>query len=389
MSRKYLAIGFCLSGCVLAVQPAHALNGPQTIEIDGGPYGSLNISGGFDSFAYYVGGTGDKNACNFQIYCLMGDKSTGAYVGNFLFSVQKPTGILQFTVQVGATSSLSLGTPPYEAGFSNISPLYEGYISIVPNSQWTISAGQIPSQEGYEALPDWSNSNMLASLLYYTENTVSRGAMAAWTNTAGTINATLEFGDGYRTGVFNYLQYLLGYTFNSGVYVDTYGGINLGRSGLNTVGAYGPTSQYSALYNSNMVGAYIGGYTRGNLSLVPEVQFQWAKADAQLGLPKESQNLGFLLLTQYNFGVSPYSIGGFLEYAVTHGPSTTWFIGPNAAAVGVSIAPTWQRRNLFARINVGYLYLTNNKANGVSYGYGSNNEGKGQFTGVLEGGLLF
>lgn len=300
---------------------------------------------------------------------------------------------MQFTIQVGGTSSLVLGTAPYQASTDYISPLYESYISIVPNSQLTISAGQIPSQEGYESLPDWVNSNAFNSLLYYTQNTVSRGVMAAYTNKSGTINTTVELSDGYRTGVFNYLQVLAGYNFtefgNSNMYVDAYAGINLGRSGLNTTGAYGPTADYAGLYNSNMVGAYVGGYSLGSLSLVPEVQFQWTKADAQLGIPKESQNLGFLLLTDYSFGESAYSIGGFVEYAVTHGSSTTWFIGPNAAAVGVSVAPTWQHRNLFARLDAGYLYLTNNKADGVSYGYGSNNEGKGQFTGVLEGGVTF
>ncbi len=391
MKKKILASCTCLCGYLLAASPASALNGPQSIEIDGGPLGSVNFSGGVDGFGYYITGTGSKEACNVDIYCLLGDKPAGILAGNYLFSLQKTTGKVQFTLQVGATSSFSLGTQPYEASFDGITPLYESYISIVPNSQWTISAGQIPSQEGYEALPDWTNANMLASLLYYTQNTVSRGALVSYTNVFDTINATVEFSDGYRTGVFNYLQYLLGYNFASGVYVDTYGGINTGVSGLNTTGAYGPTSEYAALYNSSMVGAYVGGFTtaQGNLSLVPEVQFQWVKANAKLGIDKESQNLGLLLLTQYNFGQSPYSIGGFLEYAVTHGTSNTWFIGPNAAAVGVSVAPTWQHRNLFARVNFGYMYLTNNKADGVSYGYGSNNDGKAQFTGVLEGGVTF
>jgi hypothetical protein len=250
--------------------------------------------------------------------------------------------------------------------------------------------GQIPSQEGYEALPDWSNANMLASLLYYTQNTVSRGVLATYNNTAGTINATLEFSDGYRTGVFNYLQFLAGYNFADSSYVDVYGGVALGRSGLNTIGAYGPESDgYAAEYNSNMIGAYYGGKSFGNLSVVPEVQFQYAKPDVIIGVPKETENYGALLILDYSFGQTPYSLGGFVEYAASRGSYTTWFIGPNAAAVGVSVAPTWQRRNLFARLDAGYLYLTNNKADGVSYGYGSDNEGKGMFTGILEAGVLF
>jgi len=393
MKKRSFVVGMYLSGCVVALHPARAMISPQPINIDGGPLGALQLSGGADGIGYYLTGTGDKAACNLDIYCPAGDKSVGTELANYYFSIQKTSGEIQFTINVAGTGGVVLGTEPYPASTNYITPLFESYVSIVPNSQLTLSAGQIPSLEGYESQPDWVNSNMLNSLLYDTENAVDRGVMAAYTNKSGTVNATVSFSDGYRTGVFNYLQVLAGYNFtefdSSSVSVDAYTGINLGRSGLNTVGAYGPTSEYAALYNSNMVGAYIGGYSLGNLSLVPEVQFQWVNADAQLGIPKESQNLGLLLLTDYTFGKSPYSIGGFAEYAVTHGSSTTWFIGPNAAAVGVSVAPTWQRQNLFARFNAGYLYLTNNKADGVSYGYGSNNEGKGQFTGVLEAGVTF
>jgi hypothetical protein len=388
MKKLILSSGLCLAA--LSLQPAYALNGPDSIEIDAGPLGSANISGGTDGFGYFLTGTGDKNACNYEIYCQLGDKPVGIDDLNYLIIVTKTSGTLQYTVEVGATSSLTLGTIPIQATSGNLSPLYEAFVSYVPNANLTISAGQIPSQEGYESLPDWSNANMLASLLYYTQNTVSRGILATYNNTAGTINATLEFSDGYRTGVFNYLQFLAGYNFANSSYIDVYGGIALGRSGINTVGAYGPTSEgYAAEYNSDMIGAYYGGYSFGNLSVVPEVQFQYSKADAIVGLPKSTSNYGALVILDYSFGQTPYSIGGFIEYAASQGSDNTWFIGPNAAAVGVSVAPTWQRRNLFARFNAGYLYLTNNKADGVSYGYGSNNEGKGQFTGILEAGVLF
>ncbi len=375
-----LSVGYFLA------QPAHALSGPDSIEIDGGPFGSIQVSGGVDGMGYYYTGAGNKVNAG-----LVGDKSNGAQVSNYLFTVQKTTGVLQATVSVGATGYYSLGTTPIAATSGYLSPLYEGYVSIVPNANFTFSAGEIPSQEGYEALPDWSNANSLASLLYYTENTVSRGFLVTYDNTAGTINATVEFGDGYRTGVFNYLQFLAGYTFANSSYIDVYGGLNLGRSGPNTVGAYGAILPYNAgEYNSSMIGAYYGGYTLGaNLSLVPEVQFQYTKADSLLGIAKESQNLGFLLLADYSFGVTPYSIGGFVEYATSQGPSQTWYIGPDASAVGVSVAPTWQFKNLFARADLGYIYLTNNKADGVSYGYGANGNQKGQFTGVLEAGALF
>ena len=46
-------------------------------------------------------------------------------------------------------------------------------------------------------------------------------------------------------------------------------------------------------------------------------------------------------------------------------------------------------RSLFARADAGGLYLLNNKADGATYGYGSNGTDKAMFTGTLEAGLLF
>ena len=76
--------------------------------------------------------------------------------------------------------------------------------------------------------------------------------------------------------------------------------------------------------------------------------------------------------------------------ALNTGSASTWFIGPNAEAIGAAVAPTWQYKDLFARANAGYLYLLNNKgSDGASYGYGNNGNGRGQFVGTLEAGLLF
>ena len=131
---------------------------------------------------------------------------------------------------------------------------------------------------------------------------------------------------------------------------------------------------------------------------MPEVQYQVAKADAKVGIYKETSNFGAALFSTYTFGKSPYSLGSWIEYFDSHGstenqnsnyPSNNWFLGPNAEAIGFAVAPTWQYKDLFARANAGYLYLLNNKADGVTYGYGANGAGRSEFTGTLEAGILF
>jgi hypothetical protein len=177
--------------------------------------------------------------------------------------------------------------------------------------------------------------------------------------------------------------------------LNVYGAGNLGTTGVNatiygggTVGGYGPE-----FVNSDMVGAYYS-YTLGNLNLVPEVQFQYAKENAKIGITKGTYNGAAALFGDYSLGsTSPYSVGAWVEYFTSHtsaADETDWFIGPDASGVGAAVAPTWQYKDLFARANAGYIYLTNNKgSDGSKYGYGNNGTGRGEFVGTLEAGLLF
>jgi hypothetical protein len=266
------------------------------------------------------------------------------------------------------------------------------------------------SLEGYEGATDWNNPVQLTTAIFGVQNLNSRGVSANFTR--GPLSATVMYGDGYNTGVFNFVQALVSYTFNASNVLNVYYGGNLGQTGLNaktyggtcgygqvnagegcfgTVGAFGP--QFD---NSQLVGAYYS-YTTGNLNLVPEVQYQVAKANAKLGIYKQTSNFGAALFETYTFGKSPYSLGGWVEYFDSHGSSLNqaagsdnWFLGPNSEAIGLAVAPTWQYKYLFARANAGVIYLLNNKgADGFTYGYGANGDGRAEFTGTLEAGVLF
>ena len=384
-----LGLGSALS--MLALQSAQAFNGPANIKINGGPLGPLELSGGADGYLYGLSGTG--NSANPGL--LGTDKATGAEFLNGLIQVQKPTGPVQFTIEVGSTTSLTLGTAPTRTSVQTFStgPLYAGYVTLAPTSNFTISAGQIGSLEGYESGIDWNNANMLTTDLFYVENSQSRGVTATYTQ--GPVSATLTFGDGYDTGVWNFLQGLVTYTVNSNNSLSVFGATNLGRTGLNaniygsanlpynksTVLNYGPN-----YVNSTMLGAYYS-YTMGNLNLVPEVQYIYAKVDHQIGLNKFSSNFGAALFADYSFGKSPYSIGAWAEYFSSNGPDF-WFLNPGAQGIGLSISPTWQSKNLFVRGDVGLMHLTRFSNNG-SRGYGNDGGSRNQADFLLEGGVLF
>jgi hypothetical protein len=386
--RQLLGLGFVAASSLLALHSAHALTGPTAITIDGGPLGSLSLSGGADGYAYAVTDTAP------------GQQTVGANIENALIQLQKTSGVLQFNIEVGSTASLTLGAPSFD-GRGHISetsvntfdtgPLYIGSITVAPpNSPVTVTAGHIASLEGYEATVDWYNPSQLATDIFFVQNSNATGVQANLTE--GPVSVAVQFGDGFDTNVWNFAQALVTYTIDSNNVLNVYGAANLGRTGLNahtyggdTVAEFGPN-----YINSDMLGAFYS-YTIGSLNVVPEVQYVFAKVDHQVGIDKSTANLGAAVFGTYSFANTPYSIGGWVEYEKSQGSQFTWFVGPNSEAIGAAISPTWQYKYLFARANAGAIYLLNNSASGpgTTFGYGSNGLGKFQFTGTLEAGLLF
>jgi len=386
--RQLLGLGFVAASSLLALHSAHALSGPTAITIDGGPLGSLSLSGGADGYAY---GITDTNS---------GQQTSGANVGNAIIQLQKTSGVLQFNIEVGSTSGLTLGASSFDGrGHINgtsinayaTGPLYVGSITIAPpNSPVTLTAGHLGSLEGYEATVDWYNPSELNTVLWYVQNSNATGVQANITE--GPVTAEVQFGDGFDTGVWNFAQALVTYTIDANNVANVYAAANLGRTGLNahsysqsTVASFGTN-----YINSDMIGGFYS-FTAGNLNVIPEVQYVVAKVDHQVAIDKTTSNIAAAVFGTYAFANTPYSIGGWVEYEKSQGSQYSWFIGPNSEAVGAALSPTWQYKDLFARANAGAIYLLNNSASGpgTSYGYGNSGNGKFQFIGTLEAGLLF
>jgi hypothetical protein len=400
MRRKLLGLGFVAASSLLAIHAAQALTAPQPITIDGGPLGDLEVSGGVDGYAYIQSNT----ASNIQ--------TDGFNISSGILEIQKNTGIVQFTLDLGANSFQVLGAEAYnsqghiaQASITQFptGPMYEGYLTIAPpNSPVTISAGILPSLEGYEYGADYYNSVQLETLLYYVQNNNARGVQANLTE--GPVTAAVQFGDSTDSGVWNTIQALISYKIDDNNIANIYGAYNLGKTGPNTY-MYGlpsstTTGWGNAYANSALIGAYYS-YTHNNWSLVPEIQYTYARKDVQIGITGQSSTFGAALFNDYNFTNTPYSIGSWIEYFDSHSAANSvttpdgtqssynWAIGPNAEAIGLAVAPTWQYKYLFARFNAGYLYLLHNSdSNGNHYGYGTDNS-HGQFTGTLEAGLTF
>jgi hypothetical protein len=396
---RLLGSGLIAGSGFLAAHPASALNGPSNIEIDGGPLGPLEISAGMDGYMYYQSGTADNE---YKSNSLAGDKSTGANLNAAMIQLKKNTGPVQFTFQLAAYQAFTLGAGlPKEASITHftLGPVRTAYVTIPLSNDFKISAGQLASLEAYESTFPWNNPTGMNTILYYVTNSSSRGVQAEYTHDP--VDVTLLYGDGTDSGVFNYLQFLGTYTFNSNNNVNVYGGVRFGTVGPN---AYAYGQDYVAdgnelATNFNVFGAWYST-TQGNLTLIPQAQYAYANPNhhyANYGpsavIPNYTSNFAASVLFDYAFGTSPYSLGGWVEYADSHGDTAQnyWFTAPNAELVGFSLAPTWQHKNIYARVNAGYVHLLNGSFtnDGTTGAYGNSGHGKDQFVGLLEGGVVF
>ena len=156
--NKWPAFAFAAA---IAPATANALDLPSPITFDAGPLGTLELSGGADGYAYALTGAGDQTNKG-----LLGTSTSwGVQFMNGLIQLQKPDGLVRFTVQVGATNSLTLGTKPVPPSIQTWStgPVRTAYVTLAPTSNFTISAGQIGSVEGFESSIDWENYNLLTT----------------------------------------------------------------------------------------------------------------------------------------------------------------------------------------------------------------------------------
>lgn len=386
--RQLLGLGFITASSIMAMSAAHAMTGQSNIKVDGGPLGQLEMSGGFDAFGYTMTNNGPNS------------HQSGTRVDALFLELQKTTGVVQFTVEMGNDNGggIALGTQP--SGISpmntrSMGPVKQAFITIAPTGiPLTFSAGVMDGLEGYESSTSWQNVSLYTSALCYTTTSNQLGVNANYTQ--GPVDITLQFGDVADTKVFNFLSGLGSYTFNSNNVLSVYFGANLGRTGVNAHTNIPAASSWSSsavgsgntMVNGNVFGTYYS-WTHGNLNLVPEVQYAYAKPDQKVGITKFTSNFGAAVFGDYSFANTPYSVGGWVAYEKSLGSQNTWFLGPNDESIAFAVSPTWQYKYLYVRGNLGIIHLLHNTSEGTTFGFGNNSNKKTQVSAALETGFVF
>lgn len=320
--------------------------------------------------------------------------STYSGFSNAQLIVQKNDGPVRLFAQTGLYTIATLGVP-----FMRAQPTTEGsfgfvpqaYATIVPNENWSLAVGKIPSMGGVEATFTYENPNIQRGLLWVQTNSVSRGMQLNFEE--GPFSAAFTWNDGAYSDVYNWLGGLASLkTSEQSAYTISWTGSVSGNATNN------PTTQL--LTNNSQISNLIYQYTSDYWTITPYLQYTYVPSNTAIGINGSSGTYGAALLTTYHItplvdGNAPkhhVSIPTRFEYQSSYGNSNVLdsqaglMYGPGSAAWSGTITPTIQWDKVFARAEFSYVKAFNPTP---TVAFGANGMNNNQVRLMLEAGLLF
>ncbi|MBE7563268.1 outer membrane beta-barrel protein [Acidithiobacillus sp. HP-6] len=351
---------------------------PPAYTIDAGTIGKVKVAGVLDGYAYA------------QTNAPFNQKTYSANMANGMLHIYSNDKFIGFSIWAGANTSNVLGAFNDKPNFTPHGTMKFGYLTINPNKHFQIGIGQIASPEGLECGFDYKNSNIVSTTLSNVQTGPQRGVQLQYSS--GPYYAYMSWSDGYYTNRYNFLSWLFSYSFNKKDIINFYGGANLGHTGYLTNQTEGDIAEN----NSTMFGGWLT-YNLHNLTITPEVQYQYAPKITKLGLPTSSSNITAALFADYELS-KHYTVGSFVEYAKGFIGNNSFKNNPDMIAnanylgygldsslYGLSVTPTYSNYGLFARLNLAYMNVSNIS---LGDGFGVTGMKNNQFSAIAEIGFV-
>jgi hypothetical protein len=340
---------------------------------DLGPLGSkVYITGAISGIAYT------------QSNHISGDQSSQADLSNAQVNINKADGVFQYFVNAGLYSLPALGTGYIKA--TTYTPLtYDyvpmAYVKIVPNANFSIQAGKLPTLIGSEYMFTYQNSNIERGLLWGQEPLVSRGVQANYT--AGPWAFSVSLNDGLYSNRYTTVSGAITYTHDpANIFIFSASG-NTEKSKVATFTT--PTSQ-----NDQQIYNLIYTHTMGPWSFTPYFQYTSVPNLTELGLGGASTTYGGALLAAYTFDAkgpaAGWSLPARVEYESSTGSQNLLFYGGKSNAWSFTVTPTYQYKVWFIRGEASYTSIGSGTP-GLEFGIDGNK--KDQIRGLIETGVLF
>jgi hypothetical protein len=358
-----------------------AMNGPlvanpNPTSFDAGPFGPVYMTGAISGLGLW------------QNNISSGDQHSLASLSNGQFFFQKPEGLLQYFVEVGAYTIPSLGTAyvnTHQATGDYFGPLPVAYLSLAPSSTFSIEAGKLPTLIGAGYTFSFQNPNIEHSLLWNQEPAISRGGQLNYTT--GPLALLFSWNDGFYSNRYTWLTGSATYTLD-----------NANRFALAAGGNYSHTAKSTLatpLFQNNETILDLV-YIHIDKPWVFATGFQYTHVPAipSIGALTPASTAGGGLLLNYSFGddspLAGVSLPVRLEYisSTGNGPNgaPNLLYGPGSNAWSVTVTPTYQYEIFFARIEFSHVG-TSSTTPGLVFGPGGTNTT--QTRGLFEIGVLF
>jgi hypothetical protein len=310
------------------------------------------------------------------------DRSSRADASNAQVILQKPDGLIQYYLQVGAYSIPALGVPYTSSGNAVNKlwgPLPAAYLKIAPTDSFSILAGNLPTLIGAEYTFTFENVNVERGLLWNQENAINRGVQLNYSK--GPLTAALSWNNGFYSNSYTWLWGSLGYAINSANSVTAVGGQNLGFSKFSNFAT-------PVLQNNSGIYNLIYTYNASPWIIQPYFQWTWVPHNSDIGVFKSTSTLGGALLASYQLA-EHLSLAGRFEFIGSTGNSTdgsaNLMYGPGSQAYSLTLTPTYQYKQFFARPEISYVQALNYTPGNV---FGNEGRNPAQVRGLLEFGLL-
>jgi len=362
---------------------------PTTVDL--GFLGKVSIGGVVSALAY------TQSNPVYDYYTGKDDQTSSIDLSNAQIFINKSDGVFQYFIQAGAYTLPSLGTTPNyrspDATKLSFGSLPQAFVKIVPNSTFSVEAGNLPTLIGDEYTFTFENLNIERGLLWGVEPAVSRGVQGNFTQ--GPIAVSVAWTDGFYSGKYNTISGLATWTISSSdtLAID-------GQGPTSTVNKLTYACSYFCVNTATVpwlaneqIYNIMYTHTMGQWIINPYLQYTSTPASSYYGYNKAT-SWGAALLVNYAFDAkSPLaglSIPVRVEYISTTGSNSSGAVsllfGPGSNAWSFTVTPTYQFKNYFVRAEVSYV-----AAGKVRRGdaFGDNGEETSQTRGLIETGVAF
>jgi hypothetical protein len=318
-----------------------------------------------------------------QDHAESGDRSARVDASNATVVIQKPDGLIQYYLQVGAYSFPALGAPYISSGNAVnrlFGPLPEGYVKIAPPGNFSLLAGNLPTLFGAEYTFTFQNMNIERGLLWGQENITNRGLQANYS--IGPISASLSWNNGYYSNSYTWLDGEVTWAINSANSLEFAGGGQVGFSKFSNFAT-------PVLQNNSQIYDLIYTYSASPWILQPWFQWTVIPHNGDIGVFKTTSTLSGAIMASYAF-TDNFFLTGRVEGFGTTGNSTDGsaniLYGPGADAWDITLTPTYQYKQFFVRGEASFVQAVGYTSGDV---FGNMGQNPAQVRGVLETGILF